>query len=160
MALAAKHSWWEEAWRWEIALRVLVLSGGQRLETAFYFWRVVSGVRRFTQPVEPRWRLTCALISALEGGIGSSHLRPECNLALSPSPRAHMLKLAATVALRLNNVAAGERSTAPTAPQSLPSWMDRCLLDTGAAQSRRLMAGTDSGCTDTDAGWLVIGNLN
>ncbi|EHK48145.1 hypothetical protein TRIATDRAFT_281841 [Trichoderma atroviride IMI 206040] len=45
---------------------------------------------------------------ALEGGIGSSHLRPECNLALSPSPRAHTLKLAATVALRLNNVAAQE----------------------------------------------------
>lgn len=51
MALAANHSWWEEAWRWEIALRVLVLSGGQRLETAF-FWCVVFGVRRFTQPVE------------------------------------------------------------------------------------------------------------
>lgn len=48
---AAKHSWWEETWRWEIALRVLVLSGGQRLETAFIFifWCAVFGVRRFTQ---------------------------------------------------------------------------------------------------------------
>lgn len=52
--------------------------------------------------------VTCALISALEGGIGSVHLRPECNLALSPSPRAHTLKLAAIVALRLSNVAAQE----------------------------------------------------
>lgn len=45
MALAAKHSWWEETWRWEIALRVLVLSGGNDLKRPPFWFLACAGSR-------------------------------------------------------------------------------------------------------------------
>jgi hypothetical protein len=91
----------------------------------------------------------------------SVHLRPECSLALSPSPRAHMLNLPLSWRC-LNNVTAQEstaqHSTHSAGSASIASELNQGLLDTGAAQSRRFTSGTDSRCTDT--GWLVIGSLN
>lgn len=113
------------------------------------FWRApVHAARRATYD-----RCLGTLISALEGGIRYSvHLRPRClgrNLAVSPSPRAHLWEFAAIVALRLNNVAA------PTAPQPLG------LLDTGTAQSRRFMFDFMFGTRreSADTGWLVIDDI-
>jgi hypothetical protein len=153
VALAAKHSWWEETWRWEIALRVLVLSGGQRLETAFIFWCVVFLACAGSRSPSSYDRCLHTLISALEGGIRSSvHLRAKClgrNLAVSPSPRAHTLKFAAIVALRLNNVTA-QRSTHSAGSASI-AW------STGRAQHSLGASGLGMVASALmPAGWSVI----